>query len=350
MTVSQGSTFDDPTELMTTTLIDFTNQTTGSSMTSSTSRSAGFYFQCAVVVIGFVGAALNGLILYALIASKQHRKHVLIFNQNLLDFVSCIFLFTMHTVKLCNVSLNGGARGYWLCVIILSEALSLSPLLGSFINLAAITIERYLRIVHHVWAKKKLRNWMIYSLIPFTWIGGCAVGWGWTIPTTNVVGGVCYTLMLWKSHTARLAFAIWYFLTFYVALTLTFIFCYGRILIVIRRQASVMASHSGPGEGPNAAQVQTKKMQIKISKTMILVSALYIIVWSPGYLHGFLMNVSTAVAVGDAAFYVIVVVGYLYNWVNPFIYAANFDPVKHVLLRLIPWKRNLQPPASFEMT
>jgi len=65
--------------------------------------STGFYFQCAIIVIGFVGTALNGLILYALIASKQHRKLMLIFNQNLLDFVSCFFLFTTQAIKHCNV-------------------------------------------------------------------------------------------------------------------------------------------------------------------------------------------------------------------------------------------------------
>jgi len=95
--------------------------------------------------------------------------------------------------------------------------------------------------------------------------------------------------------------------------------------------------------------MQSKKMQVKIIKTMILVSVLYIVLWSPGYFHGFLMNVFASAAVGDVGFYIIVVVGYLYNWLNPFIYATNFDPVKLVLLRLIPWKKNVQPVESFEM-
>jgi len=68
-------TSEDPTELTTTAAV---HRTTGSSMTSSSSRGAGLYFQCAVVIIGVVGAAANGLILYALVASKQHRKHALI--------------------------------------------------------------------------------------------------------------------------------------------------------------------------------------------------------------------------------------------------------------------------------
>jgi len=137
MTTNQGSSFDDPTETMTTGPIEITDQTTGSSMTSSSSSSAGLYFQCIVIVIGFAGAVLNGLILYAMVASKQHKKQVLIFNQNLLDFANGFFLFTMNVVRLCYVFF-GGTIGHWLCVVIFSEFFNWAPFLGSLINLAAV--------------------------------------------------------------------------------------------------------------------------------------------------------------------------------------------------------------------
>jgi len=35
---------------------------------------------------------------------------------------------------------------------------------------------------------------------------------------------------------------------------------------------------------------------------------------------------------------------YLYNGINPFIYATKFDPVKRVLLGLIPCKKSSQGP------
>jgi len=111
-----------------------------------------------------------------------------------------------------------------------------------------------------------------------------------------------------------------------------------------------MAGHSVPGAGLNTAQIQTNKMQSKIIKTMILVSLLYVALWSPGYIHNLLMNVSTIFVVGDAAFYTVMVLGYLYNCINPFIYATNFDPVNRVLVSLIPWKKNAQPLQSFEMS
>jgi len=136
-TEQEDSTFEDSTE---TTFIGDAHQTTGSSMTSSTSRGAGFYFRCAVLVIGIVGAAANALVLYAMVASKQHRKHVLVVNQNVHDLVNCLFLVAVYSVRLSNAYLRGAA-GHWLCVTLLSDAGSWGAFVGSLINLAAIEFQ-----------------------------------------------------------------------------------------------------------------------------------------------------------------------------------------------------------------
>jgi len=69
---------------MTTT--EVTEITSGNGSTSSSRLSVEFYVEStAVVVIGLVGTAANTLILYGLVASKQHKKHVLIVNQNALS-------------------------------------------------------------------------------------------------------------------------------------------------------------------------------------------------------------------------------------------------------------------------
>jgi len=78
-------------DVVTTTQMDDA-QTTGTNTltsSSSSSRSLEFYFEVAVVLIGVVGTAANTLILYAMVASKQHSKHLLVFNQNALDLYSC---------------------------------------------------------------------------------------------------------------------------------------------------------------------------------------------------------------------------------------------------------------------
>ena len=124
-----------------------TQSTGDNTMTPSSSRGAELYFYCALVVTGVVGTATNALILYALVASKQHKNHVLIVNQNALDLFTSFFIVITYSLKLCNIHLTGSV-GYWLCTLLLSDGLLWCGPIGSFINLASITVERYLKVVH----------------------------------------------------------------------------------------------------------------------------------------------------------------------------------------------------------
>jgi len=306
-------------------------------MTSSSSRGIQFYFQCAVVVIGVVGTATNALILYALVASKQHKKHVLIVNQNVLDLFGSFFLTITHSLKLCNIYLTG-STGYWLCTVLLSESLSWCGLLGSTVNLAIISVERYLKIVHRTWSKKNVRKWMIYSAAAFAWIASIIVDAAVTFSTTEVMNGACYAYAFWKDKMAEVTFIVWNFVSFYVIVLLIFIFCYWRILVVIRHQASVMAGHSTSG-GSSTAQTQFSHMQTSVIKTMVFVSILFAITWLPNHVVVFVMALNPNLSFPDSGYYASVFIAYLYISINPFIYATKFDPVREALLRMIPCKK-----------
>ena len=233
-------------------------------MTSSLSRGAEWYFQCAVLVIGVVGTATNGLVLYALVASKQHKKHVLIVNQNALDLFSSFMMVVTYSLQLFNIRLTGSV-GYWLCTVLLSENFFWCGTIGSVINLASIAVERYLKVVHAVW--KNLRDWMIYLAVAFSWIAGHIYNVAVTFATTAVIDGACYPYAIWKSETARKIHLVWHSVSFYVIILFVFVFCYWRILIVIRRQESVMAGHAAAG--PSTAQTQCNQMQSNVILSLI---------------------------------------------------------------------------------
>ena len=308
-------------------------------MIPSLSRGAEFYFQCAVVVIGVLGTAANALILYALVASKQHKKHVLIVNQNALDLFTSFSILITYTLELCNIHLTGSV-GYWLCTLLLSDFLIWTGTNGSVINLVSITIERYLKVVHAAWSKNKLRNWMIYSAMAFSWIASFVYNAALVFSTTAVINGACYSYAIWESYAAVIIATIHNFVSFYVINISAFIFCYWRILVVIRRQAKVMAGHAaaaGPSTSQTHAQTQSNQIQTNVIKTMILVSALFAILWLPSYIY--ILDMILNPKPIDGGYYA-TLVAFLYMCTNPFIYATKLDPVKEVLLRLIPCKKN----------
>jgi len=263
-------------------------QTTG--VTSSSSRGAAFYFDCFVVVIGIIGTAANGLVLYALIASRQHRKHALIVNQNALDLYSCLFLVITYGVKLADIPLNG-SLGYYLCNLIINQSLVWCGVCGAFVNLSVISIERYLKVVHAVWSKTKLRKWMIYSAMAFAWISGFVHQIPVAFESSAVINGACLGYVMWKSPSTGMAYGIFYFLSGYVSVLTISIFCYGNVLLAIRRQARVMASHN-PAGSSTAQTHQSNRIQTNVIKTMLLVCAFYAIAWLPENIYFFLISLN----------------------------------------------------------
>jgi len=324
---------------MTTEEIDNTQTTGGNSMTSSTSIGGISFWKWAVIFIGVVGVAGNALILYALVASKQHKKHALIVNQNALDLFSSFFLVVNYAMEIRHIRLTG-VLGYWLCMILFSGNLYWTGTNGSMVNLAVITIDRYLRVVHPIRSRKWLRPWVRYSAMAFSWFVGIVYNTVVAFLTSAVIDGVCYGYTFMASYAAELASCIFYISFYYFIILVIFIFCYGRILVAIRRQARIMASHNTTGS--STAQAQSKQIQTNVIKTMIVVSAFYAIAYLPVNLH-FLITITELVpnlAYGDTSYHVTAFIAFLYTSANPFIYATKFNPVREVLIKMIPCKKN----------
>jgi len=306
--------------------------TNGNAVTSSSPRGIEFYFQCAALVIGVVGTAANALILYAMLVSNQHKTHLLIVHQNALDLFASFFMSVTYIIRLCNIHLAGTA-GYWLCTMILSECLSWWGTFASAINLAIITLEHYLKVVHPVCSRNRLRKWMIYLAMATAWIISFLSNVVVAFPTSGVIDGVCYAYTIWKNKAVNVFYYVWNFLSFYAVILFIFVFCYGRILVVVRRLRRVTAGHAP--DGSSAAQNQLNEIQSNVTKTMTFVSACYAISWLPAYVHFLMLTLHPQPLAFDGVYYANVLLAYSYLFTNPLIYATKLDPVRQVLISLI---------------
>jgi len=320
---------------MTSTGMTFTH---GYTVSSSPPRGIEFYFQFAVLAIGVIGTAANALVLYALVASKQHKKNALIVHQNVIELYTSFFMIVIYITRLFNIHLTGSV-GYWLCAMILSECLIWCGTHASAVNLIIITVERYLKVVYPAWSQNKLRIWMIYSAMATAWIIAVVNNIVVVFPTSGVIYGVCYGYAFWKNQTARIFYFIFNFLAFYAIVLFTFVFCYWRILLAIRRQARVMTSHSGSAS--NAAQIHYNQIQSNVTKTMIFISTCYALSWLPAYI-GFVSFTLHPRPTYNGRFYGVLLLAYSYMCTNPFIYATKLDPVRKVLMRLILCKKTTE--------
>jgi len=279
-----------------------------------------------------------------MVASNQHKKQRLIFNQNASDLCSCLLLVITYAMRLVNFRLNG-MLGYWLCMILLSENILWCSLDASVLNLVSITVERYLKVVHRTRSKKLLRKRVIHLVIAFTWIGSVIYNQALVFTTSAVVDGVCESRVIWSSRVTKIIHTVWYFISFHVIVVGIFIFCYGRILVVIRRQARVMAAQTGPGSSTSQAHT---RIQSNIIKTMILVSAFYVIAWSPIRIYNALSVLTTSLKFFEFVYFDLTFAAFLYICANPFIYAIKFEPVKRILANFILCKKPQQTGENFD--
>ena len=297
-----------------------------------------FYFKYAVIATGIFGTAANATVLYALIAhyvrdAKKRAINLLIINQNVLDFLSCLLLVISFCIEIGNIYVSG-AFGYVLCVFFLNGTATQCVLYGSNINLVALTIERYLKVVHAIWSKKNLKRWMVYSAMAFAWIGGIASATPISFIMTHVESGFC--IAYFESPVSDYIYGGCNLVFFCFFPLFIFIYCYWRIVAVIRRQMRVMAGHNVEGSSQiNASQAQSKRIKWNIIKTMIIVTVFFVLCWFPINLYWlilmFLLKSRTLVV----GFYPVVFLVYLNVCMNPFIYALKHEGVKQQLARLM---------------
>jgi len=297
-----------------------------------------FYFQYAVLAIGIFGTAANALVLYALISYyarevKKRAINLLIIHQNVIDLISCVLVVITYSIG-HRINMTG-TLGYFLCTIFYSESAVYSALYASVINLMAVTIERYLKVVHPFWSKKNIKRWMIHATMAFAWIAGILYNVPAVFVTSVVMDGTCLSYYAWESPEARMIFGAFSIFLFFVLPLILFIYCYGHIVVVIRRQMRVMAGHSGGSSQMNANQIQSKRVKWNIIKTMIIVTLAFIICWIPNNIYFMIIDNTKQTTNLFVGYFFTIFLAYLNICMNPFIYATKHEGVKEKLAHLM---------------
>jgi len=295
------------------------------------------YIGYAVIGVASFGTAANAVVFYALIVhnARQAKKRIvnlLIINQNLLDLCCCVTIVVALSISVSNINLTG-ALGNALCFIFMNETLATCFLNATVINLIAVTIERYLKVVYPFWSKKHLKSWMIHATIVFSWIAGILVSGPAGYVASVVIDGVCIFHI--DSPVIREGYMIWNFLSFFLLPLIVFVYCYGHIVVVMKRQMRVMAGHNVEGAAQSASQAQSKRAKWNVIKTMIIVSVFFTICWCPVNVYIILMEGVSDYNVRSIIFVATLFLPYVNISLNPFIYATKHEGVKEILTRMI---------------
>ena len=179
---------------------------------------------------------------------------------------------------------------------------------------------------------------MLHSAIAFTYVQSvlinCPIVW------TSGFGadGICYTLELWSDFSSQESYSLIILIWQYLFLLITFIFCYGKIILKLRKKTKIepisLAGQSTENQAATASQgTSVNRNQMNVIKTMIIISLSYAVTMFPngfgyvGYAFGYQFFQDLSVYYFEVGFMLINLC------LNPFIYVLSHDAIRNEIFR-----------------
>jgi hypothetical protein len=265
--------------------------------------------------------------------------NVLLINQLLIDFYSCIMIIATYSVNLANIY-HSGMSGYFLCLLLSGELLMWIGLNSSVISLVVVTLERYIKVVHPVWHKNHFEKWMVYIGCAFPWVSGIIGNFFPYLFGTYVSDGQCMPAMQFPSQSGQLAYIWFTYLYFFQLPLLIFVVCYVRIFQVIRRQNRIFQQTSAnaaavfSSSATDAATVSHRawRSQMSAVKTMTFITIFFAVSWLPNSIY-FVVQVTVNLTFIWPLWYATLFIALFNICANPFIYIVSYDDVRIYLSR-----------------
>ena len=308
-----------------------------------------------IACTGIVGNVLVVVVIMKYRKLFQQVKSVYIINQSFIDaVVSALLILTLFVRKqTIPVAL---AQNSLFCKLILSQFHLWGMMLSSTYNLMAISIDRYMAIVHPLWHKISFTKTKANALLVFIWLFGVLFVGSFTIPTSGVRRGRCWTSYLWPSRRVAAMVGM---LSIFVNMILPIIVhcvCYVTILKVLRKRTSQVTPNENrdkgiatmgqgnqmsdtgvlPSTSVDAKSFQSTTTTVasvnegakrNVIDTLAIVTACYFLCWIPNKLYTVLYMMGKITVFGDL-YQVTVVLVFINFCINPIIYIAKYDAFK----------------------
>ncbi len=286
--------------------------------------SSSIQIEVAYAIIGCIGVVGNFLVAFVLFSVPSLRKkltNVFIINQSVIDLLVSIFLIATYNVD-SNVPWDD-FRGELLCKLWQTKLFLWGLLVSSTFNLVALTVERWLEVVHPIWHKVSFsRNKAIVGIV-FIWIFGPAWNVSYMIVTSIVVDGQCAIYSNWPSPIFRKTFGvIMVFLQFLIPLCIL-VFCYTAIALALHRRIKDDVLRTKQGKESNFSRGRRNTI-----KTLALVALCFVLCWSWNQIYFLMMNLGFPEDYESNFYHFTVIAVFLNSCVNPIIYSLKYEPFK----------------------
>ena len=242
-------------------------------------KSGFIYFLFSVSIVGMAG---NGLVVVVFSKNRDllhSSAGIFIITQAVLDFLGALNLLVEEGILHNLIPETKSLQTPLTCKVVITGILTWALLHLSTVNLVALTLQRYLQIVHPLSAPAYWSRCTVVSLVAGAMVA-TAVWDAMLVTTSDVVNGRCVVVgmnpLIGKMYNISHIFL-------YFALPVTiFCFCYARIFTALRKShKEVMVFQESAGHRSTAEKAKAYRKEVNLAKTMALVCVAYFLCWGP---------------------------------------------------------------------
>ncbi len=297
--------------------------------------------------IGTIGIADNLFVIIIILSSTVLRKQLNMFfilNQSVIDLTIAVLLIATTCIRTYEIPPGSHLGGELLCRLWLNKVPLWGMMVVSTYNLIALTIERYLAMMHPVWHKVHFNSKMAAAMMVSSWFIGLSYNYGYMVPSSIIVDGNCQVYVYWPSETFRSVFGVVTAIVLFFIPLITLIYCYSRIAIMLRKRVKVApeapADHSATGsivmtQASQGQEDRWSKAHRNTIKTLALVSCCFGICWIWNQMYFMLMNLGIPEDFTSNFYHFTVIAIFINCCINPIIYSLKYDQFKKEARRLL---------------
>nr|AQT03384.1 G protein coupled receptor [Perinereis aibuhitensis] len=294
------------------------------------------------IVIGCLGILDNGFVIIVILHSRKMRNklcNLFILNQSVVDLVASVFL-------LCNspsVPTLGSASNISLefyCRIWDSNYLFWAAVTWSTYNLVAITIERYLEVVHPLRYRSFFTRRRAKVIVAVVWLVG------FTIPiVTSVItspagaDGTCQKHRAWSSRLMAALVGFYALFFGFLLPVVIMIVCYTQMIMTFNLKVRPSDPSTMISESEKRRSERMLRVRKSLIKTMLMVSIVFVICWIGDQVYFFLFNIRVIKDLQQTLTTIVVSLAFLNCCINPFIYTCQYNDFQEATRRLLKIKK-----------
>ena len=320
------------------------------------------YMTVLQLAIGVTGVVGNLLVVIVILRYKKLFQQVKsnIINQSVIDCLASVMLIQIAILRSIGVpqALRSDAL---FCKLVTSQLLLWAMVNSSTLNLMAISIERYLAIVHSMSYRIRYSKAKANAVVAFIWLFGLLYTSAYIIPTSGILRGTCMVVFFWPSRLFAAAFGLVQIVITLILPIVVHSMCYLSIVKILRKRkikvgpkdvsrnktntctntgqemtlsnvdqmpstsalSDVYTTKPIQSTASNTKKDSDNKASRNVIKTFAIVTTSYFVCWVPHKVY-ILMYMFGQISTFGHVYQATLIMMFLNCCINPFIYVAKY--------------------------